>query len=206
MSDLPPTAILPTSPPAGLTRAERITLSVAERAPIATIAMAMRKGRTDGDVIKNLMREFQCDAATALSYMTDPDAQAMLQAEIRSLRLLRGAHIEAVALERAGGTMARAFDALDDALGSEASEESNERIKQVAGLIGVLGYTPDTSLPSDAPAPTPQNQINIQMNNTPQQTVAPWKERSIRARDGLPQMSSDGTIPKIIDGDSTDNK
>jgi hypothetical protein len=203
MSTLPTTAILPSAPPNGLAREERMQLQIAERSPVAAVVNIMRRTVNNDAALAEVMRAFQCDENGALIRMADPEVHQLLNAEIRLLRLSRGRRVERVAEIHAATAMENAFSALNDAMASEPSEETNERIKQLTGTIQALGYTADVSIPEPTQAAS-QQQINIQVNsNSQQQATAPWKERSIRAREGLPQMSNDGVV---IEGSSVDNK
>jgi hypothetical protein len=205
MSTLPTTAILPSAPPNGLAREERMQLQIAERSPVAAVVNIMRRTINSDVALAEVMKAFQCDENGALLRMADPEVHQLLNAEIRLLRLSRGRRVERVAEIHAATAMENAFAALTEAMACEPSEETNERIKQLTVTIQALGYTADVSIPEPTQtAAQQQQQINIQVNsNSQQQATAPWKERSIRAREGLPQMSNDGVV---IEGSSVDNK
>lgn len=204
MSDLPTSALLPAVPPPSLSREQHMQLQIVEKAQVSRVVNILRSNNNINTSLNLIAKEFECDEASALLRMSDPDVQAMLNAEIRTLRLMRGRSVEQVSAERAGDTVQRLFDALQDALGSEPSAETNERIKYCTAALQAMGYTPDVALQEQPVQSAQQQQINIQVNST-QNTTAnqPWKERSIQARKGHAQMTPDGVI---IEGKSESNK
>lgn len=204
MSDLPTSALLPAVPPPSLSREQHMQLQIVEKAQVSRVVNILRSNNNINTSLNLIAKEFECDEASALLRMSDPDVQAMLNAEIRTLRLMRGRSVEQVSAERAGDTVQRLFDALQDALGSEPSAETNERIKYCTAALQAMGYTPDVALQEQPVQSAQQQQINIQVNST-QNTIAnqPWKERSIQARKGHAQMTPDGVI---IEGKSESNK